>query len=86
LAGGAPEPHDVNRGAAASLELGGAPADVANFWPEPWTGEPNAHEKDAVENYLHAEVCRGTMQLVEAQRQIATDWLAVYRQNGLKPQ
>src|SRR5205823_5073451 len=32
------------------LELGGAPADVANLWPEPWTREPNAHEKDAVEN------------------------------------
>ena len=46
----------------------------------------NAHEKDAVENFLHAEVCRGTVNLVEAQRQIATDWLAVYRQNGLKPQ
>jgi hypothetical protein len=67
------------------LELGGAPADVANLWPEPWTGEPNAHEKDAVENYLHAQVCRGTVTLAEAQRMIATDWFAVYRQNGLNP-
>src|SRR5262249_17886860 len=32
-----------------SLELGGSPADVANLWPEPWSGEANAHEKDAVE-------------------------------------
>jgi hypothetical protein len=30
-------------------------------------------------------VCRGTMQFVEAQRAIATDRLAVYRQNGLHP-
>ena len=39
-----------------SLELGGAPADVANLWPEPWNGETNAHMKDAVENYLNREV------------------------------
>jgi hypothetical protein len=45
----------------------------------------NAHQKDAVENLLNREVCRGTMQLAEARRQIATDWLAVYSQNGLTP-
>jgi hypothetical protein len=34
------------------------------------------------------ELCRGTLQLVDVQRMIATDWLnlAVYSQNGLKPQ
>ena len=42
--------------------------------------------KDAVENSLNREVCRGSIALVEAQRQIATDWLAAYRQNGLKPE
>ncbi len=68
-----------------SLELGGSPADMANVWPEPWVGEGNAHQKDATENFLNREVCRGTVPLIEAQRQIATDWLAVYRQNGLKP-
>lgn len=67
------------------LELGGAPAEVANLWPEPWVGEGNAHEKDAVENFLNREVCRGNMQLAEAQHQIATDWLAVYRAHGLRP-
>jgi hypothetical protein len=68
-----------------SLELGGAPRDVANLWPEPWNGADNAHMKDAVENFLNREVCRGTIQLVEAQREIATDWLAVYRSRGLRP-
>ena len=68
-----------------SLELGGAPADVANLWPEPWTGDGNAHQKDAVENFLNREVCRGTMQLADAQRMIATDWLNVYRGRGLQP-
>jgi hypothetical protein len=69
-----------------SLSLGGSPDDIANLWPQPWTGEANAHMKDAVETFLNREVCRGTIQLGEAQRQIATDWLAVYRQNGLRPQ
>jgi hypothetical protein len=60
-------------------------SDVANLWPEPWTGDANAHMKDAVENLLNREVCRGTMQLGEAQREIATDWLAFYRSRGLQP-
>ncbi len=68
-----------------SLELGGAPADVANLWPEPWNGDSNAHQKDAVENFLHEEVCRGGMQLAEAQRQIATDWHTVYVSRRLQP-
>ena len=40
-----------------SLELGGAPSDIANLWPEPWTGDANAHQKDAVETHLKREVC-----------------------------
>jgi len=68
-----------------SLELGGAPQDVANLWPEPWTGDANAHMKDAVETHLKREVCSGAVSLAEAQRMIASDWLAVYRQNGLRP-
>jgi hypothetical protein len=67
------------------LELGGAPRDVANLWPQAWTGEANAHMKDAVETYLNREVCRGAIALTEAQRQIATDWLGVYRARGLTP-
>ena len=68
-----------------ALELGGAPEDVANLWPEPWNGEHNAHEKDAVEDFLRQQVCRGVIALVDAQRQIATDWVSVYQQNGLRP-
>lgn len=68
-----------------SLELGGAPADVANLWPEPWNGDGNAHQKDAVENYLHEQVCRGAMQLADAQRAIATDWMGIYRSRSFQP-
>ena len=68
-----------------SLELGGALADVANLWPEPWTGDANAHQKDAVETHLKREVCSGAVSLADAQRMIATDWLAVYKGRGLTP-
>ncbi len=68
-----------------SLELGGAPADVANLWPESWTGDANAHQKDAVETHLKREVCSGAVSLGDAQRMIATDWLSVYRTKGLAP-
>jgi hypothetical protein len=40
------------------LELGAAPADVANLWPAPWTGDGNAHQKDAVENFLNRGLLR----------------------------
>ncbi len=69
-----------------SLELGGAPADGANLWPEPLAGDNNAHQKDVVENYLHEQVCRNAIPLSEAQRQIATDWQAVFRGRNLAPE
>ena len=53
--------------------------------PEPWNGDANAHMKDAVETFLNREVCRGSIQLVEAQREIATDSPAVYHSRGLQP-
>ena len=62
-----------------SLELGGS-NDIANLWPESADPRPGFHEKDVVENYLHNKVCRGTMSLEEAQRQISTNWVSVYQQ------
>ncbi len=62
-----------------SLELGGS-NDIANLWPEAASPKPGFHEKDKVENYLHAQVCSGAMSLKEAQIKIATNWLDVYNQ------
>jgi hypothetical protein len=59
------------------LELGGDNG-PKNEWPQPYLPVPGAHEKDKVENWLHAQVCTGKMELVDAQKQIATDWYAVY--------
>ncbi len=57
-----------------SLQLGGSPKDVKNLWPEPYFTKFNAHTKDKFENYLHKQVCNGSMSLSEAQTEIATDW------------
>jgi hypothetical protein len=65
-----------------SLELGGAPSDPANLWPEPWSTrgrrhvakELGAEGKDVIENRLHTLVCNRTVTLSDAQRRIATDW------------
>jgi hypothetical protein len=61
-----------------SLELGGS-NDIANLWPEPADPRPGFHEKDKVENYLHDQVCSGSMTLQEAQSKIANDWMLVYQ-------
>lgn len=41
-----------------SRENGGAD-DVRNLWPEPYGGAWNAHDKDRLENALHADMCAG---------------------------
>jgi hypothetical protein len=65
-----------------SLELGGSNG-IANLWPEAAEPRPGFHEKDRVENYLHAQVCAGKISLAKAQQEIATNWLAVYHSAGL---
>ena len=63
------------------LELGGNPTDPKNLWPEPFQtsiADGGAHSKDKVENYLHAEVCSGSLTLEQAQREITEDWYRVY--------
>lgn len=56
------------------LELGGSPVSPQNLWPEPRYGTENASVKDKIENGLHHDVCTGSITLVQAQQEIATDW------------
>src|SRR5437588_755269 len=60
--------------------LGGAPSDPRNLWPEPRTSPDGwgADRKDEVEFALNQLVCSGRLPLREAQRAIATDWIAAY--------
>ena len=50
-----------------SLELGGAPANPANLWPEP---QPRAGQVDLIENQLKHQICAGTITLAQAQTRI----------------
>lgn len=61
-----------------SLQLGGS-NELANLWPQAnYTKPYNAHMKDALENRLHALVCKGAIDLKTAQDAISTDWIASY--------
>jgi hypothetical protein len=67
-----------------SLELGGAPADPRNLWPEPYTitladgRATGAHTKDGFETKLKSEVCAGTITLAAAQGEIGDHWVHAY--------
>jgi hypothetical protein len=65
LAGQDPDGYELDH--LISLELGGAPADPANLWPEPYLGERTAKQKDRLESELHRRVCAGTLPLADAQ-------------------
>lgn len=62
------------------LELGGAPDDPANLWPQPrhpadgW----GAALKDRLERRLHFLVCHGRLSLRVAQHAIAQNWEEAY--------
>lgn len=58
--------------------MGGADT-IENIWPQcgPTGGTLRTRylrQKDVVENYLTAEVKNGSMDLAEAQKEIARDW------------
>ncbi len=59
------------------LAIGGDNS-AANLFPEAAVPKPGFREKDVVEVYLQREVCAGNLDLVAAQKQVATDWVAVY--------
>ena len=63
------------------LDLGGSPTDPRNLWPEPRDSPDgwSADRKDELEAELGRLVCEGRLPLAEAQRAIATNWIAAYR-------
>ena len=62
-----------------SLELGGS-NDITNLYPESYTITNGARAKDKFENYLHRQICKGLMDIKEAQKEISTDWLMYYQE------
>lgn len=63
------------------LELGGAPEDERNLWPEPWFGVDGwtADRKDELENTLNHLVCSHRIPLSEAQAAFLGDWTQAYK-------
>jgi hypothetical protein len=49
-----------------------------------WATPYRPHEKDALEGWLHGQVCGGRVSLQSAQRAIARDWLAAWRKANLE--
>ncbi|MCH6469215.1 DUF3761 domain-containing protein [Sinomonas terrae] len=72
-------PSDYEEDHLIPLELGGAPSDVHNLWPEPSTAATGGSKaKDDLENKLHALVCSGALALATAQQAIASNWWDAY--------
>jgi hypothetical protein len=67
-----------------SLQLGGAPADQLNLWPEPYTigltdgRSTGARIKDGFETKLKKQVCAGILSLAEAQAEIGPHWVHAF--------
>ena len=70
------------------LELGGAPRDPRNLWPQPNEARLSdgtligANEKDDLEDELHRRVCSEVMTLADAQRLIAGNWIDAWVEVG----
>jgi len=62
-----------------SLELGGSNL-PANLYPVAAAPELGYHVKDRLENRLHELVCDHQLPLGVVQREIARNWVALYRQ------
>ena len=75
-------PSDYEEDHLISLELGGAPKDPKNLWPEPYENKGDkfakrgtgSETKDKVENQTNKLVCSEKMPLSDAQQRIASDW------------
>ena len=58
--------------------LGGAD-DLRNLWPHSYSAVWNARVKDELEDRLRDMVCDGSLDLAQAQHEIARNWIAAYK-------
>jgi len=62
-----------------SPQLGGT-NQIRNLWPQPYEATIwNAQAKDALEDRLNMMVCKGEIELSEAQHALASDWIGAYK-------
>ena len=67
---------DYELGHIVPLALGGHPRKLSNLMLQPWEGAHGAKSKDGLEVRLQSLVCRGKLDLTDAQVCIAQDWEA----------
>ena len=53
------------------IEVGGAPFDIRNLWPQPVA---ESRIKDEIENSAHERICAGTVRIEDAQRAFERNW------------
>lgn len=71
--------HTYELDALITPELGGTTA-PENLWPQPYASPVwNARVKDELEELLPTLVCAHHVELAQAQREIASDWVAAYK-------
>jgi len=77
IAGAEPRAYEIDY--LVTPALGGAD-DIHNLWPHSYAATVwNSEVKDALEDRLRELVCDGSLDLPEAQREIATNWIAAYK-------
>jgi hypothetical protein len=77
IAGAAPQAYEVDY--LVTPALGGAD-DIRNLWPHSYSATVwNARVKDDLEDRLREMVCDGSLDLTQAQKEIAENWIAAYK-------
>jgi hypothetical protein len=74
-------PSEYEEDHRVPLEIGGAPRDPRNLWPEPIGA---ARQKDRLENAIHRDLCSGRLSLAKAQAIFLGDFQAEYRRRFSK--
>lgn len=59
--------------------LGGNPTDLKNIWPQVLVTKWSARRKDYLEEVMHGKVCKGEVNLKEAQEMFRTNWIEGYK-------
>ena len=77
--GGDVNPRDYEEDHLVPLEIGGAPADPKNLWPEPRSIVRGASVKDKLENKLHLMICGGLITLKDARKIFQNNWELGYQ-------
>jgi hypothetical protein len=73
------DPRHYEQDHLIPLSIGGNPSDPRNMWPQPREGAWGADEKNDLEFIAYRLVCRGQLNLQEAQRRIAANWIEAYQ-------